>query len=95
MTRRCGQHRPRLLAAALLAISMSLGAPSLAQADTGRKIYDGAVLRPLGFVRVVVGVVAFPVFYLGSLVTGGSDTVTKVCITDPVDQTFRSPLGEF
>jgi hypothetical protein len=83
----------RMLASAILALALVV--PATARADAGRKLYDAVVLRPLGFVQVVVGAVLFPVFYAGSLVTGGSETVTKVCIGGPVEQTFRKDLGDF
>lgn len=91
--RRSRRASTRWLPAPLLALALCTALP--AQADTGRKVFDAAVLRPLGFVQVVVGAVLFPVFYLGSLATGGSDSVVKVCIDDPVEQTFRKPLGDF
>jgi hypothetical protein len=63
-------------------------------AGVPRVVFDVAVLRPLGFVQSVVGVAAFVIFYPVSLLTGGSDDVTRICITAPFDQTFRRPLGE-
>ncbi len=60
----------------------------------GRQAYDLAVLRPLGFVQTVVGVSFFAAFYPISLLTGSSNDVVRICITGPVEQTFRRPLGE-
>lgn len=88
---RCGRWR----GLAVLTLVLVLATPATAGADTGRQVFDATVLRPLGFVQVVVGGVLFPFFYVGSLVTGGSETVMKVCIEGPVEQTFRKPLGDF
>ncbi len=61
---------------------------------TGRKLYDAVVLRPFGLFQTVLGSVAFLVFYPMALPFGGGDVVLDVCITKPVDRTFRRPLGE-
>lgn len=89
------RHRRPVRAGITVLIACALAGPLPAQADTGRKIFDATVLRPLGFVQVVVGAALFPVFYLGSLVTGGSATVLDVCIKGPVEQTFQKDLGDF
>jgi hypothetical protein len=62
--------------------------------STGRKIYDAAVLRPFGFVQVISSAAMYAVFYLPALATGTADELTEICITQPVEQTFRKPLGE-
>lgn len=90
---RCPLGRNRMLASAILALALVF--PATSRADAGRKVYDAVVLRPLGFVQVVVGAALFPVLYTGSLLTGGSETVMKVCIEGPVEQTFRKDLGDF
>jgi hypothetical protein len=59
-----------------------------------RTAYDTVALRPFGLVQVAAGAAAFMTFYLPALVVNGDDDVTRACITDPVDQTFRKPLGD-
>lgn len=84
-----------LLAGLLLAL---VSAPAHAEgdgaSDTGRKVYDALLLRPLSFVRTVVSVALFPVFYPFALPFGAGDEVIEICITQPVDRTFRRPLGD-
>jgi hypothetical protein len=60
-----------------------------------RKLFDAAVLRPLGFVQVVGGAALFVVAYPVSLLVGGSETVKEACLTGPTDQVFRAKLGDF
>jgi hypothetical protein len=62
--------------------------------STGQKIYDAAVLRPFGFVQAVVSAAVFVVLYPVALVTGTTGDLTEMCITGPVEQTFKRPLGE-
>jgi hypothetical protein len=62
--------------------------------STGQKIYDAAVLRPFGSVQAVVSAAVFVVLYPVALVTGTRDELTEMCITGPVEQTFKRPLGE-
>ena len=61
--------------------------------DGGRKAYDLLVLRPLGFVQVVVSALVFVPAYPVALLVSAEDEVRDICITRPVDQTFRRPLG--
>ena len=59
-----------------------------------RTAYDTVALRPFGLVQAAAGAAAFVALYPPGLIVGGDDDVTRACITDPVDQTFRKPLGE-
>ena len=59
-----------------------------------RQAYDLVVLRPFGLVQTLVGAGFFIVAYPVSLITGGEADVVDVCISGPVDQTFRKPLGQ-
>ncbi len=70
------------------------GTPIRPTPSTGQKIYDAAVLRPFGFVQAVVGAAVFVVLYPVALVTGTTADLTEMCITGPVEQTFKRPLGE-
>jgi hypothetical protein len=69
--------------------------------STGRKVYDALILRPFGAAQTVVGAAIWIPFYplaaLSDRATVSSDAaawITDTCVTDPVDQTFRKPLGE-
>ena len=71
------------------------GEPRARSAPTrGQKVYDALVLRPFGVVHTVVSAAMFVVFYPAALATGTSDDLTDMCITGPVEQTFKKPLGE-
>jgi len=92
----------RVRCVALAALMVALGsAPAQARdarpaVDRGWPVqaYDAVVLRPLGFIQTAAGATAFLLAYPISLLTGGTDHVIDACITGPVDQTFRRPLGE-
>jgi hypothetical protein len=58
-----------------------------------RQVYDAVVLRPLDVIQFVVGAVLFVPSYPVALLVGGGDDVFRACIADPVDRTFRRPLG--
>lgn len=65
-----------------------------------RKAYDALVLRPFGAAQTLVGVAVWVPFYPvaaladSTVSTDARGFVTEACITDPVNQTFRKPLGE-
>lgn len=63
-------------------------APALA-----RSAYDAVVLRPLGFVQVVLGAAVLLPAYPVALLVDGDEDVWRACIADPVERTFRRPLG--
>lgn len=69
-------------------------APARSTPSRGQKVYDAMVLRPFGFVQTVVGAAVFVVFYPFALVSGTTGDLTDMCITGPVEQTFKKPLGE-
>ena len=58
-----------------------------------RSAYDAVVLRPLGFLLVVVGAVVLVPSYPVALLVDGDEDVWRACIADPVERTFRRPLG--
>ena len=58
-----------------------------------RSAYDAVVLRPLGFLQVVVGAVVLVPSYPVALLVDGDEDVWRACIADPVERTFRRPLG--
>ena len=58
-----------------------------------RSAYDAVVLRPLGFLQVVLGAVVLVPSYPVALLVDGDEDVWRACIADPVERTFRRPLG--
>ena len=59
-----------------------------------RSAYDAVVLRPLGFLQVVLGAVVLVPAYPVALLVDGDEDVWRACIADPVERTFRRPLGK-
>jgi hypothetical protein len=60
---------------------------------TARSAYDLALLRPLGFLQVVVGAAILVPSYPVALLVGGEEDVWRACVAEPVERTFRRPLG--
>ena len=58
-----------------------------------RTTYDLVVLRPLGFVQVVVGAVLLVPSYPVALLVDGDEDVWRACVAEPVERTFQRPLG--
>jgi len=58
-----------------------------------RNAYDAVVLRPLGFLQVMVGAVVLVPAYPVALLVDGDEDVWRACVGDPVERTFRRPLG--
>ena len=93
-------RRTRVIVAATVAVlALALivtpaAAEPRSATENVRTAYDAVVLRPLGLVQVVVGVVFFvPAFPIAALFGAGDDAF-RICIEQPVDRTFRRPLGE-
>ncbi len=59
----------------------------------GRQIYDAVLLRPFGLIQLTVGVALLVPLYPVSLLAGRSDDWFRACVSDPVERTFRTPLG--
>jgi len=94
------------IAIALTVLLFSVPALSVEPSDSGddlervagppgvaRSAYDAVVLRPLGFVQVVVGAVLLVPAYPVALLVDGDEDVWRACVADPVERTFRRPLG--
>jgi hypothetical protein len=105
ISHRIGAYLPLLLLALLVSASPSTAAPADEQGgepgrETARKVYDALLLRPLGFCQFVVSAAVFvPAYPIARFVDLGwdanaTDDVIEVCITEPVNQVFRKPLGE-
>lgn len=60
----------------------------------GRIGWDLVVLRPLGLVRTAVSLVGAAVAYPVAWAFDGQDHVTEFLVEDPIDSTFRRPLGD-
>ena len=58
-----------------------------------RSVYDAVVLRPFGFIQVALGAAVFVPSYPVALLVDGDEDVWRACIADPVERTFRRPLG--
>jgi hypothetical protein len=94
------------IALALALLLLSSPALSAGPADSGddlerlarppgiaRSAYDLAVLRPLSFLQVVVSAAVFVPSYPVALLVGGEEDVWRACVAEPVERTFRRPLG--
>jgi hypothetical protein len=56
---------------------------------------DGLVARPLGLVSAVVGAATWLVTLPFSLTSGSTDRAAKKLIAEPLQYTFRRPLGQY
>ena len=91
--------------AALLALLAVLSAqPALAQGAVenqgiteervGAIAFDVLLLRPMGFLQVVIGVAIFPIAWVLAVPGERESEVIELLITVPVQHTFTRPLGE-
>jgi hypothetical protein len=60
----------------------------------GRVGFDLLILRPLGVIATAVSLVGAAVAYPFALPFGGGGHVADYLVRDPIDRTFRQPLGE-
>ena len=60
----------------------------------GRIGWDLLVIRPLGVVVAGISLVGAAVAYPFALPFDAEDHVTDFLVKDPIDRTFRTPLGE-
>ena len=89
-------HRIRksaALAGSLFAL-LILASPAQAANSVADKTFDALLLRPFGFVRLVVGAAYLLPAYPLSLASGQSDEVLERLVTEPFEVTFRKPLGD-
>jgi hypothetical protein len=67
-------------------------------ATTGGKVFDAAVLRPLGSIRLVVGMAALALTSVLYAITFQSSDVYRetadLLVVEPANFVFRRPLGE-
>jgi len=92
----------RTLCAALLIVSLLAPGAGFAAAHdegsgtvrAGRIGFDLVVIRPLGVVLTAISLVGAALAYPVALPFGGADHVTDYLVKDPIDRTFRRPLGE-
>ena len=61
----------------------------------GAMMFDFAVVRPIGIAATAVGCVFFVVSSPFAALGGNIDQAKEKLIKDPVDFTFKRPLGEF
>lgn len=69
--------------------------PPIDYPETGAKIFDVVVLRPLGAGAAVVGAGAFVLTAPISAWTLGLNAVWTRLVLEPFDFAFRRPLGDF
>jgi hypothetical protein len=92
--------RWRRLVAGFALLAILVPAPALAeregflQAPAVRKTWDVIAMRPFDLIQLGVSAGFFVLAWPVTLVTGGGDFVREVCITLPMERTFRRPLGE-
>jgi hypothetical protein len=60
----------------------------------GRVGFDLLILRPLNLVTTALSLVCAAVAYPVALPFGGEDHVVDYLVRNPVDRTFRRPLGD-
>ena len=67
-------------------------------ATTGGKVFDATVLRPLGSIRLVVGMATLALTSVLYAITFQSSDVYRetanLLVVDPANYVFRRPLGE-
>ncbi|MBC8412683.1 MAG: hypothetical protein ISR96_06270 [Nitrospira sp.] len=80
----------------LIALVMILSSAPVfaAEVDASNIMADTLILRPMGFLATVVGTSLFLVSYPIAKITDSEDTSYKVLIKEPVDYTFKRPIGE-
>ena len=61
----------------------------------GTMMFDFAVVRPVGIVATAIGCVFFVLSSPFSALGGNLDAAGEKLVKDPVDYTFKRPLGEF
>jgi hypothetical protein len=89
-----------MLVAGFALLAVVAPAPALADRDgflqgpVVRKTWDVVALRPFDLIQLGVSAGFFVLAWPVTLVTGGDDFVREVCITLPMERTFRRPLGE-
>ena len=63
--------------------------------DGARKAYDLVVMRPLNLVTTAVSLAGAVVAYPVAWPFGGEDQVVEYLVKEPIERTFRRPLGDF
>ena len=67
--------------------------PTREEPTVAQKIRDVAFARPVSAVRLVVGVVTFPLTFVVGAVLGDPGWAFDVCVRDPARDLFQRPLG--
>jgi hypothetical protein len=95
-----GKQMKNILIAFLTVIFFSASAPAFADYEDDRVesidvVVDVAFVRPLGLVSIAVGVTLFIISLPFTVVSGDTDKAARVLLAEPIDYTFKRPLGEF
>jgi len=61
----------------------------------GMMIFDFVIIRPIGIVATAVGSIFYVISLPFSLLGENSGEALEALIREPVDYTFKRPLGEF
>lgn len=102
MSRNLRTRHVRALAAIVILIALVSASPASAEppppASTGferasRIGFDLLILRPLNLVTTTLSLAGALVAYPVALPFGGQDHVVDYLVTDPIERTFRQPLG--
>ena len=82
--------------AALLLLAPT-SAWSFDASETANQGFDAVILRPLGFMTMIIGGVAMGPAVLFGAANGrtGVDEAYDIFLAGPIETTFERPLGEF
>ncbi len=61
----------------------------------GRMTFDALVVRPIGFLGTAFGAAVYIVSFPFSALGGNSKAAYKKLVAEPVEFTFKRPLGDF
>ncbi len=99
MSKRMRSALRALVATLVAGLLLPLAAAAQAESSPSRyaKAFDAVVLRPLGFLTTVIGVVFYVPAVLVSIPNGpeGREEAWDVLVGEPAESTFQRPLGDF
>lgn len=88
----------KIFIAILTLLVFSVSTPAYAsdeEVDSFNIVMDAALVRPLGLVSIAVGASLFILSLPFTAIGGDMDKAARVLVREPIDYTFRRPLGEF
>ena len=87
-----------VMIAAMMIMPLAANAGEYFEAEDpsgGAMMFDFAVVRPVGIVATAVGCVFFVISSPFAALGGNIDTAGEKLVKDPVNYTFKRPLGYF